>query len=158
MARVIIVPGLAVRSYAEPAAQSLAPHDVELLPAPTWRGVPDHVDTYGRWGLAARVRRSAAPVDLMIGLSLGTQAAAVAATECDVRTLLLVSPTIEPANRSRGRLLRTWLHGDRHPTRSRWVSRSRTGRVPVHGGCTEAWCPRSASRWRTSSPRSRLGW
>lgn len=116
MASILIVPGLAVRSYAVPAAEGLRVdgHTVDLLPAPTWRGVPDELLRYGRW-LAERVRASGSPVDLLVGLSLGTQAAAVAALDCDVRRLLLVSPTVDPSRRSRGRLLASWLHGDRHP-------------------------------------------
>ena len=115
MSRVVIVPGLAVRSYAEPAASALARiHEVELAPAPTWRGVPDDIRTYGQW-LAGTVRTSGRPVDLMVGLSLGTQAAAVAAAGCDVARLLLVSPTVEPAKRTVPALLGSWLRGDHHP-------------------------------------------
>ena len=116
MANIIIVPGLAVRSFVVPAARRLARsgHRVELLPAPAWRGVPDDLAEYGRW-LADEVLASADPVDLMIGLSVGTQAAAVAAARSDVRRLLLVSPTVEPSRRSRGRLLGSWLRGDDHP-------------------------------------------
>ncbi|HET9647724.1 MAG TPA: hypothetical protein VFP34_05770, partial [Microlunatus sp.] len=66
---------------------SAAGHQVDLLPAPTWRGVPSDLEAYGRW-TADRISASGRPVDLLIGLSVGTQAAAVAAGLADVRQLL----------------------------------------------------------------------
>jgi hypothetical protein len=43
MARVIVVPGLAVHAYAEPPVEHLRDngHDARLLQPPVWRGV-DH--------------------------------------------------------------------------------------------------------------------
>jgi hypothetical protein len=116
MGRLVIVPGLAVRSFVVPAAEALeaAGHQVELLPAPGWRGVPDRLADYGEW-LADRLRRRRTRVDILTGLSAGTQAAAVAAVGYPVGRLLLVSPTVSPERRSRGRLLASWLHGDHHP-------------------------------------------
>lgn len=112
----MIVPGLAVRSFVIPAADALsaAGHQVELLPAPGWRGVPDRLADYGEW-LADRLEGRAQPVDVLIGLSAGTQAAAVTATRCPVGRLLLVSPTVAPNRRTRPRLLGSWLRGDHHP-------------------------------------------
>jgi pimeloyl-ACP methyl ester carboxylesterase len=121
MVRVVIVPGLAVRSYAVPAAAALsgAGHAVELLPAPGWRGVPDRLREYGVW-LAERLTREPNPVDVVVGLSVGTQAAAVTAARCaaegrPVGRLLLISPTVQPDLRSRRQLITTWLRGDHHP-------------------------------------------
>jgi len=110
-----MVPGLAVRSYAEPAAAALrsAGIDADLLPAPTWHGVPADVNAYGRW--AAGKIEDIGDVELLIGMSLGTQAAAAAALAVGVPRLLLISPTVDPAHRSRWQLVRTWLKGDKHP-------------------------------------------
>jgi hypothetical protein len=116
VARVVIVPGLAVRTYALPAVAALrgAGHDVELLPAPGWRGVPDRVQDYGRW-LADRLNGEQSDVDVLVGLSVGTQAAAVAAAAGRVEQLLLVSPTVDPVRRTRRKLVATWLRDDHHP-------------------------------------------
>ena len=116
MAAVTVVPGFAVRTFVIPAVEALATagHDVDLLPAPGWRGVPDTLDAYGSW-LAERLRHRPSPVDLLVGLSAGTQAAAVTAARVSVGHLLLVSPTVSPERRTRGRLLAGWLRGDRHP-------------------------------------------
>jgi pimeloyl-ACP methyl ester carboxylesterase len=66
---------------------------------PAWRGVEHDLERYGR-NLAADIDRGGAPVDVLIGLSAGTQAAAVAASGTDlVKRLVLVSPTIDPAYR-----------------------------------------------------------
>ena len=116
MARVVIVPGLAVRSFVVPAAAALtaAGHDVELLPAPGWRGVPDRLADYGIW-LAERLTGEESRVDVLVGLSAGTQAAAVTASRCAVGRLLLVSPTVQPELRTRRRLFTAWLRSDQHP-------------------------------------------
>lgn len=116
MSSVVIVPGMAVRSFVIPAADGLAAagHRVRLMPAPGWRGVPDRLAVYGEW-LAAELRYSGEPVDVLVGLSAGTQAAAVTATQHRIGHLLLVSPTVPPERRSLGRLLGSWLHGDHHP-------------------------------------------
>jgi pimeloyl-ACP methyl ester carboxylesterase len=116
MADVVIVPGLGVRSYVEPAAAALRErgHRVELRRAPAWRGEPADLRLYGE-RLAAEFRRAHRDVDLLIGLSVGTQAAAVAAAACPVGHVLLVSPTVDPARRSRRRLIAAWLQPDGHP-------------------------------------------
>ncbi len=116
MARVLIVPGLAVRGYAEPAADALREHghEAELLPPPTWRGTDTDLRGYGR-DLAARINREQRPVQLLVGLSVGTQAAAVAAAGSAVERLLLISPTVDPGHRNRLRLLTGWLQGEDHP-------------------------------------------
>src|SRR5205823_14713028 len=71
-----------------------------LLPAPGWRGVEDDVERYGR-ALGADIDRAGAPVSVLVGLSIGTQAAAVAAASTSlVERLVLVSPTIDPQYRT----------------------------------------------------------
>lgn len=113
--RILIVPGLAVRSYALPAARRAraAGHRVSLLRAPAWHGAPVDLDRYGA-RLAAHLERLGEPVDLLVGLSVGTQAAAAAARRTRlVRRLLLVSPTVDPALRTLPRLLGTWWRGNR---------------------------------------------
>jgi pimeloyl-ACP methyl ester carboxylesterase len=102
MARVIVVPGLAVHAYAELPVRHLRDngHDAELLDPPAWRGVHHDLERYGS-KLAADIARDGASVDVLIGLSAGTQAATVAASMTSlVRHLVLVSPTIDPAYRS----------------------------------------------------------
>ena len=114
MARVVIVPGLAIRTYAEPAVAAVAArgHRIDLAPAPAWRGSPADLEHYGT-RLARRLEQ-VGPVDLLVGLSVGTQAAAAGAVDAGptVRRLLLVSPTVDPVNRSWGRLLSRWVRGD----------------------------------------------
>jgi hypothetical protein len=102
MARVIVVPGLAVHAYAELPVRHLSDngHDAKLLEPPAWRGVDHDLERYGR-NLAANIDHHGAPVDVLIGLSVGTQAAAIAASTTGlVRHLVLVSPTMDPAYRS----------------------------------------------------------
>lgn len=114
MARTWIVPGLAVRDYVLPAAWALASHgvDVELLPAPGGPDAPGDVAAYGE-RLASRLR-AAGPVDLLVGLSVGAQAAAVAAAGCPgLARLVLVSPTVDPSARSLPVLLARWLADSR---------------------------------------------
>lgn len=109
--RVVIVPGLAVRSYAVAAAQALADrgYAVTLLPAPTWKGVPKVLKSYGSQ-LAGRLDRADEPVDLLIGLSVGAQAAAIAAVQSAMVTrLMLVSCMVDPGDRTPLRLLSAWL-------------------------------------------------
>lgn len=50
MARVIAVPGLAVRAYVAPPVQHLRNHgyDATLLQPPAWRGVDQDLELYGR--------------------------------------------------------------------------------------------------------------
>src|SRR4051794_26026814 len=118
MSRVLVVPGLAVQGYADLAVGALraAGLDAELLDPPAWRTVPADLELYGRQ-LGRRLHEDNRPVAVLIGLSVGTQAAAVAAAVAGRRVehLLLVSPTVEPAKRSRRRLLAAWLKGEDHP-------------------------------------------
>jgi pimeloyl-ACP methyl ester carboxylesterase len=115
--RVLIVPGLAVRGYANAAQNALVQGglDAELLDPPAWRTVSADLEVYGR-RLGQRICAEGAAVDVLVGLSVGTQAAAVAAAVAGdlVHELLLVSPTVEPAKRSRLRLLSAWLRGENH--------------------------------------------
>lgn len=117
MSEVWIVPGLAVRRYAMPAAEALGArgHRVRLLDPPGWPGRPPELDRYGH-SVADEVSQLSGPLDLLIGLSVGGQAAAVAAADYPgVARLLLISPTIDPAQRSRHALLAGWLRGEDHP-------------------------------------------
>jgi len=116
MAYVIMVPGLAVRNYLRPAAARLraAGHDVDLLPPIGWPSSGRDLDGYA--DRVARHASSYGPVDLMIGMSVGTQAATLAAGRtASVRRLLLISPTIDPARRSTVRALSAWMGGEDHP-------------------------------------------
>jgi hypothetical protein len=81
MARVIVVPGLAVHAYAELPVRHLSDngHVATLLDPPGWRGVDHDLERYGR-NLAADIDHDGVPVDVLIGLSVGTQAATVAAS------------------------------------------------------------------------------
>lgn len=116
MAYVIMVPGLTVQNYLQPAAARLrtAGHDVDLLPPIGWpKSGCDLADYADR---VARHARAYGPVDLLIGHSVGTQAAALAAARTTaVRQLLLISPTVDPARRSTLSALRAWLGGENHP-------------------------------------------
>jgi hypothetical protein len=116
MARVIVVPGLAVHGYVEPSIQHLCDngHNASLLWPPAWRGVDQDLKLYGRH-LAADIDNDGAPVDVLIGLSAGTQAAAVAASLTSlVGRLVLVSPTVDPAYRSMIKQLFVFVRGDPH--------------------------------------------
>jgi pimeloyl-ACP methyl ester carboxylesterase len=117
MARVIIIPGLGVRSYVDTEAAALTDdgHDVDLLPAPSWRGQHTDLGRYGK-ALADKINSSDEQVDLLIGLSAGTQAAAVAAAQTPlIKRLLLVGPTVDPAHRTRSGVIRAWRAGEDHP-------------------------------------------
>jgi hypothetical protein len=110
---VLIVPGLAVRSYAIPAAQALRArgYRVHLLRPPAWHGAPTDLDKYGRL-LAEQIEVRGDNVDLLVGLSVGTQAAAVAAGHTDfIRRLVLISPTVDPRKRTIAKLLGAWMFG-----------------------------------------------
>jgi hypothetical protein len=110
--RIMVVPGAAVRSYVRPAVECARASgwDVELVGAPGQPGCPADLLAYGR-ELAARIDRQ--PVDVLIGLSVGAQAATVAATAAAVPQLALVSPTVDPACRSARQLLGRWLAAGR---------------------------------------------
>ena len=89
--RVIVVPGLAVRTYAEEPVERL------------------DIADYGR-ALGAEIREAGEPVDVLVGLSAGSQAAAVAAaTTSLVRHLVLVSPTLDPKRRKTFQMLAIFL-------------------------------------------------
>jgi hypothetical protein len=116
MARVIVVPGLAVRAYVAPPVQHLRHHgyDGTLLRPPAWRGVDQDLELYGRH-LAADIDNDGVPVDVLIGLSAGSQAATVAASLTSlVSRLVLVSPTVDPAYRSMIKQLYVFARGDPH--------------------------------------------
>lgn len=108
----MVVPGAAVRSYVRPAVQraSAAGWSIELAAAPGSPDAPTDLGEYGRELAGCLARR---PVDLLVGLSVGAQAAAVAATAVEVPRLALVGPTVDPACRSTPRLLARWLAGGR---------------------------------------------
>ena len=109
--KIIVVPGLAVRRYAEEPAERLrqAGYEVDLPPALAWRGVPVDVAAYGR-ELGAEIVAAGNPVDVLVGLSAGTQAAAVAAATTPlVRRLVLVSPTMDPDSRTLVKMLGRYL-------------------------------------------------
>jgi pimeloyl-ACP methyl ester carboxylesterase len=117
---VLIVPGAAVRAYVGPAADAVRERgvEVELLPAPGLAGGPADLRRYGE-ALAERLR-AGPPVDLLVGLSVGAQAAAVAAAGAggQVAHLVLVSPTVDPAVRTVHGLLTSWFAaGRREPAR-----------------------------------------
>lgn len=117
MQKIVVVPGLAVRGYATVAVSALADAglDADLVDPPAWRTVPADLDAYGRV-LGRRLHDDARPTAVLVGLSVGTQAAAVAAAVAgdQVRQLLLISPTVDPARRSTLRLLASWLQGEDH--------------------------------------------
>ena len=109
--KIVVVPGLAVRRYAAAPVERLrqAGYEVDLRPGLAWRGVPVDVAAYGRQ-LGADIAAAGEPVDVLVGLSAGTQAAAVAAAVTPlVRRLVLVSPTFDPDRRSTGKMLASYL-------------------------------------------------
>jgi hypothetical protein len=117
MSRIVIIPGLAVQRYAQPAVAALLAHghSATLLDPPGWPGRPPELDRYGR-AVADQLAGAGRRVDLLVGLSVGTQAAAVAAAcGAPVERLLLISPTVGPERRTRRSLLAGWLHGEDHP-------------------------------------------
>ena len=121
--RVVIVPGLAVRSYAVAATEALvdAGFDARLDDPPGWPGQATGLDVYGL-RLATALEQESEPVDLLVGLSVGTQAAAIAARHIPVGHLLLVSPTVPPQLRSEPRLLVQFLRGENHRNSPSWRS------------------------------------
>jgi pimeloyl-ACP methyl ester carboxylesterase len=124
VARVLIVPGLAVRRYVQPAADALGARgtDTRLLPAPGEPGTPAQLRAYGEQ--LARQLGLGDPVDMLIGLSVGAQAAAAAAAMVppeSVRRLVLISPTVDPQARGSAALVRRWIAGGR-------LERGRLGR------------------------------
>jgi pimeloyl-ACP methyl ester carboxylesterase len=143
LARVIVVPGLAVHAYAELPVRHLRDngYDARLLSPLAWRGVDHDLERYGR-NLAAKIDREGAPVDVLVGLSAGTQAAAVAASLTDlVKRLVLVSPTIDPAYRSMIKQSMVFARGDPHD-KAAFVSQipdwSRAGIIRILRGFASA--------------------
>lgn len=114
VSRVGIVPGAAVRRYVRPAVEALCERgiDAELLAAPGEPGTSADLAGYGR-ELAGRL--DLAPVDLLVGLSVGAQAAAVAARAAPkaVGRLMLVGRTVDPSARTAVRLVGRWVAGGR---------------------------------------------
>ncbi len=109
--KIVVVPGLAVRRYAAAPVERLrqAGYEVDLRPGLAWRGVPVGCGAYGRQ-LGAEIAAAGEPVDVLVGLSAGTQAAAVAAAVTPlVRRLVLVSPTFDPDRRRTGKMLASYL-------------------------------------------------
>ena len=114
--KVVVVPGLAVRRYAEEPSERLrqAGYEVDLRPALAWRGVPLDLAAYGQQ-LGAEIIAAAKPVDVLVGLSAGSQAAAVTAAATPlVRRLVLVSPTIDPDRRNTVKMLAIFLRPNRN--------------------------------------------
>jgi pimeloyl-ACP methyl ester carboxylesterase len=109
--QLVIVPGAGVRRYVEPIADAMASLGLKtrLLSAPGQPGSPADLRQYGtRLGVHLCEED---PVDLLVGLSVGTQAAAVAAAVAGparVRHLVLVGPTVDSERRSAARFLRAW--------------------------------------------------
>lgn len=109
--RIQIVPGLAGQVDGEAGAAALRARGwrTELLQPVCWPGVPARLDEYGR-RLGDRIESNGEPIRALIGLSVGTQAAAVAATRTrQISQLILVSPTFPPALRRGSVLIRTWM-------------------------------------------------
>lgn len=116
------MPGMAVREYARPAADAVAArgHQVTLLKAPSWRGVPVDLNAYG-YRLADEFERRDTDVDLLIGLSVGTQVAAAAATRTDrIRHAMLISPTVDPDIRSMKGITSRWFERSDGDDQSDW--------------------------------------
>jgi pimeloyl-ACP methyl ester carboxylesterase len=108
--RVVIVPGVAVRAYAREAADALRQRgfDAVLLPGPGQPGAGDDLEAYAENILPMLLQHEP---DVLVGLSVGTQAAALLArrrTELPLRHLVLVGPTVDPQARSTPRLLAKW--------------------------------------------------
>ncbi|MGY1722716.1 alpha/beta fold hydrolase [Blastococcus sp. SYSU DS0533] len=112
---VVVVHGLAVSNYLEPAVRELGTwtraHLVELpgfsgsADPPHPMDVADHADAVVEWLAAAELGDV-----VLVGHSSGTQVAAhVAVREPHlVRALVLASPTMDPAYRSMRRVLLAW--------------------------------------------------
>lgn len=117
MPRVLVIPGAAVRRYLEPDMREVCRRgpEVELLPAPGQPGACPELRRYGI-DLAQRLA-TGPPVDALVGLSVGCQAAAVAAAATDpgvLPRLVLVGPTVDPQARTPPRLFARWVNAGRH--------------------------------------------
>lgn len=105
---IVIVPGLGVRRYMEPTRAALATrgHHVRVVAPPGSRRAPVELRAYAGW--LVEQMSSAEPTDVLIGLSVGAQAAALAAQEATVRHLVLIAPTFDPKRRGTPRLI-AWM-------------------------------------------------
>jgi pimeloyl-ACP methyl ester carboxylesterase len=118
----MVVPGMAVREYARPACEALEArgHRVDLLKAPSWRGLPVGLDDYG-YRIAEQLDEKDAQVDVLIGLSVGTQVVAAATTRTDrVKTVILISPTFDPKIRSMRGTMSRWFEREDGDDQSDW--------------------------------------
>jgi pimeloyl-ACP methyl ester carboxylesterase len=111
---VVVVPGLAVANYLEPAARALAgwtrAHLVEL-PGFSGSGEPPHPMDVIQLADALVQWLADGPGDVvLVGHSSGTQVAARAAARRPpgVRALVLASPTMDPRYRTTRRILLAW--------------------------------------------------
>ncbi len=111
---VVVVPGLAVANYLEPALRELGgwtrAHLVEL-PGFSGSGEPPHPMDVPQFADAVVQWLAGGPADVvLVGHSSGTQVAAhVAARRApSVRALVLASPTMDPRFRSTRRILLAW--------------------------------------------------
>ena len=102
----LVLPGLAVSRYLEPtvAALSRRGREVRLLSAPGAPGAECDLRRYGE-------TLAHGGDDVLVGVSVGCQAAAVAAASAAVGHLVLVSPTVDPRVRTGPALARAWLRG-----------------------------------------------
>ena len=86
--------------------------EAHLLRAPGAPGCPADIADYGR-EIGDELGASE-PTDILIGLSVGAQVAAVAATRTScLQRLVLVSPTVDSQARDVPRILGRWLAGGR---------------------------------------------
>jgi pimeloyl-ACP methyl ester carboxylesterase len=104
----------------EPVTDTLTARGVptRLLDAPGQPGASADLSIYG--ARLGRCLSDGGPVDLLVGLSVGTQAAAVAAAAAQrglVGHLLLVGPTVDPERRTVARFVAVWARaGTREDT------------------------------------------
>ncbi|MGY1709187.1 alpha/beta fold hydrolase [Geodermatophilus sp. SYSU D00758] len=112
---VVVVPGLAVANYLEPALRELGAWTrAHLVEPPGTGGSGEPPRPLGMADLAAVVTEwlTAAGLDrvVLVGHSGGTQVAAHAAVSSPgrVRALVLASPSVDPRFRSRRRVLLAW--------------------------------------------------
>jgi len=131
---VAVIPGVGVRRYLLPTVDAVRDRgwEVTLLPGLGQPAMASDLHLYADQigpGLAR------GPLDLLVGLSVGCQAAALVATRYRPSArLVLVGPTVDPACRSVPRLMARWvLAGTREPSDL---------------------LPRQAADWRDAGPRS----
>lgn len=114
--RVVVIPGLGVRRYLLPTMDAVRERGitVELLPALGQPRVACDLSGYADQMIRALDRGTP---DVIVGLSIGSQAAAVyASRHHPTAPLVLVGPTVDPRSRNLGALLGRWLiAGRREP-------------------------------------------